>query len=329
MQISYLVLVFITKFAAFDCLLYELVGQGLLNGLLSRPPPWVPKLNPIFVGLDLDDIKSKFLGAKPFLDLTKLKTALDTGLSPKEPQLGTIEASTFWRRKRAASAKNNLPTSFDWRQSTKCKSFMHVRKQSCSDCWAVSSAAAISDRYCLYTNQNLYFSARELGACVYKGSGGGCDGGYASDAFQFFKKTGIVQGGDPTLSDEPKGCLPYQTMTSKSVCPMKCDDGSAFGGMKSEYGMEIVVNRFERKTKKVVRTEKGTLINSHRIKHEDKKKLSRKTGETEETLAHRPLRRFKFPTCREEELQNVVIMAVESLAAVEILVALVVQIHQP
>lgn len=36
---------------------------------------------------------------------------------------------------------------------------------------AVASAAAMSDRYCLYTWRNKYFSAKQITSCVYNGGG--------------------------------------------------------------------------------------------------------------------------------------------------------------
>lgn len=62
---------------------------------------------------------------------------------------------------------------------------------------AVASAAVFSDRLCIATGgavaKNL--SSEHLNTCCYR-CGHGCDGGFPESAWYFFRRHGIVTGGD-------------------------------------------------------------------------------------------------------------------------------------
>jgi len=112
---------------------------------------------------------------------------------------------------------------FDWRKFTNCQSVSDVRSQACSDCWAVSSSAVISDRYCLATGINRTFAAKQADFCA---SSNGCDGGYGGDTYNMYL-SGMASGGDPqsTIPESP-GCIPYTNLDNPITCPTSCNNGS-------------------------------------------------------------------------------------------------------
>ncbi|VDO36395.1 unnamed protein product [Haemonchus placei] len=104
----------------------------------------------------------------------------------------------------------DLPENYDprivWRN---CSSFHTIRDQAnCGSCWAVSTAAAISDRICVATKgkKQVYISATDILTCCGAPCGMGCQGGWPIRAWEFFEYDGVVSGG-PYLG---KGCCsPY------------------------------------------------------------------------------------------------------------------------
>ncbi|CAH0701174.1 unnamed protein product [Spodoptera exigua] len=105
--------------------------------------------------------------------------------------------------------RDNLPESFDPREKwPNCSSLSEIRDQgSCGSCWALGAVEAMTDRYCTYSNgqQNFHFSAHDLLACC-NGCGIGCGGGIPTSAWNYWKETGIVSGGNYNSSE---GCKPY------------------------------------------------------------------------------------------------------------------------
>jgi cathepsin B len=92
---------------------------------------------------------------------------------------------------------NDIPASFlanaTW---TKCSSIAEIRDQAnCGSCWAFGAAEAMTDRYCIASNQttNPRISMENVltccGACGY-----GCGGGYPIQAWKYWVSTGIVSG---------------------------------------------------------------------------------------------------------------------------------------
>ena len=65
----------------------------------------------------------------------------------------------------------------------------------------------MTDRICIHSKgtQNFHISAEDLVDCC-SSCGYGCDGGYPEAAWEYFKKTGLVTGGNYNSS---QGCLPY------------------------------------------------------------------------------------------------------------------------
>ena len=103
----------------------------------------------------------------------------------------------------------NAPDSFDSRVNwPQCDSIKEVRDQStCGSCWAFGAAEAMSDRLCISSGQTdqTRISAEDLLDCCYS-CGQGCNGGYPSAAWSYFKNTGLVSGG---LYGDTKYCKAY------------------------------------------------------------------------------------------------------------------------
>lgn len=106
----------------------------------------------------------------------------------------------------------NLPKYFDSREKwSHCKSIHTIWDQGdCGSCWAVNAAAAISDRICIHTEEQVMVSAEELMSCA---KGGGCGGGATSNAWKYWLLDGVVS--DTCLSYSKPDCL-------KKSCTPKC-----------------------------------------------------------------------------------------------------------
>mmetsp|Transcript_20585 Transcript_20585/g.2751 ORF Transcript_20585/g.2751 Transcript_20585/m.2751 type:complete len:129 (+) Transcript_20585:113-499(+) len=93
-----------------------------------------------------------------------------------------------------------LPDSFDSREAwPRCESIKEIRDQShCGSCWAFSAVEAFSDRICIASNQvdQTRISSENLLACCagWFTCGNGCQGGFPSGAWRYFKSTGVVTG---------------------------------------------------------------------------------------------------------------------------------------
>lgn len=102
-----------------------------------------------------------------------------------------------------------LPESFDSREKwSHCPTIKEVRDQgSCGSCWAFGAVEAMSDRICISSGgkNNNHISAEDLLSCCYS-CGMGCNGGFPESAWEFFKNTGLVTGGQ---AGSKQGCRPY------------------------------------------------------------------------------------------------------------------------
>nr|CDJ88563.1 Peptidase C1A domain containing protein [Haemonchus contortus] len=102
-----------------------------------------------------------------------------------------------------------IPESYDLRSIwPNCTSLFTIRDQAnCGSCWAVSTAAAISDRICIATKgqKQVYISATDILSCC-SDCGLGCLGGWTLDAWHFFVEDGVVSGGKYLSKD---CCRPY------------------------------------------------------------------------------------------------------------------------
>lgn len=146
---------------------------------------WTAGVNEYFVGKSMEDIK-RLLGSKPEPEWVRLPEKEDE----------TINA--------------NLPENFDSRvQWPNCQSVSEVRDQSnCGSCWAFGAAEAMSDRYCIASNQTsqVKISTEDLLSCCGFFCGNGCNGGYPSAAWRYWVNNGLVTG---NLYNESGYCQPY------------------------------------------------------------------------------------------------------------------------
>jgi cathepsin B len=106
----------------------------------------------------------------------------------------------------------SIPDSFDSRSEwgTMCNNIDEVRDQgTCGSCWAVAAAGAMTDRICIQSNGDVQdrLSEEDLLSCCGFTCGNGCNGGYPSSAWGYFKRTGLVTGGTYGSGD---GCYPYE-----------------------------------------------------------------------------------------------------------------------
>lgn len=127
----------------------------------------------------------------------------------------------------------DIPDTFDARTAwPECADVIgNVRDQSaCGSCWAVGAAGAMSDRICIASKGKIKtsISAADLMECCWK-CGYGCEGGFPSQAWSFFKDTGLVSG---TGYNDKGGCKPYpfpmcehhNNATTYPPCPTKLYD---------------------------------------------------------------------------------------------------------
>ena len=93
-----------------------------------------------------------------------------------------------------------IPDNFDSREAwPACESIKEVRDQStCGSCWAFGAAEAMSDRLCIASGQKnqTRVSTEDLLSCCGFTCGMGCNGGFPSGAWSFFKRSGLVTGNE-------------------------------------------------------------------------------------------------------------------------------------
>lgn len=105
---------------------------------------------------------------------------------------------------------SDLPENFDSREQwPNCPTIGEIRDQgSCGSCWAFGAVEAMSDRYCIHSNQTQHFrfSADDLVSCCHT-CGFGCNGGFPGAAWSYWNRKGLVSGGAYGSS---QGCRPYE-----------------------------------------------------------------------------------------------------------------------
>lgn len=103
----------------------------------------------------------------------------------------------------------DIPAEFDSRvQWPNCPTIKEVRDQGdCGSCWAFGAVEAMSDRICIASkgDQVVRISAEDLLSCCWS-CGMGCNGGYPESAWSWFKRNGLVTGGN---YNSKEGCQPY------------------------------------------------------------------------------------------------------------------------
>lgn len=122
-----------------------------------------------------------------------------------------------------------IPDSFDSAtQWPECKDVIGVivDQSSCGSCWAVAAASAMSDRRCIQSNGKLTVpvSGEDLLACC-SYCGLGCNGGYPSMAWLYWKNQGIATGGlyNSTVGCKSYSMLPCEHHTNDGLRP-QCSD---------------------------------------------------------------------------------------------------------
>jgi cathepsin B len=100
-----------------------------------------------------------------------------------------------------------LPDSFDSaEQWPSCSVIGNVRDQSsCGSCWAFGSVASFESRACIATGNDIKYSPEDTAFC--SNAGFGCQGG--NSAWNWFKSSGVVTGGDYTDIGSGDTCYPY------------------------------------------------------------------------------------------------------------------------
>ncbi|CAL8103516.1 unnamed protein product [Calicophoron daubneyi] len=118
-----------------------------------------------------------------------------------------------------------IPEEFDarleWPNCTSLRTIWHQGR--CGSCWAISSASAMGDRYCIRNQGNVVLSAYDVMSCCKNcAPDGPCNGGYPINAWQHWNTVGVVTGG-PT---ECSGCTCYRYRGDNLFnCDHKCREG--------------------------------------------------------------------------------------------------------
>jgi cathepsin B len=114
---------------------------------------------------------------------------------------------------------DTIPASFNASvQWPSCASIGEIRDQAnCGSCWAFAAAEAMTDRWCIASNQqtNPRISMENLLTCC-SSCGYGCNGGYPILAWEYWSQTGLVSGdGYGAL----QWCQPYFIPSCGLNCP--------------------------------------------------------------------------------------------------------------
>nr|CDJ85628.1 Peptidase C1A domain containing protein [Haemonchus contortus] len=174
------------------------------------------------LGTDVDDAQKilpeeQMLSGEPLVDyLRKNQDLFEVRISPTPGFKQKLMDMKFRSRNISPividdnDSGDDIPEDYDLRTIWKnCSSFFIISDQAnCASGWAVSTAAAISDRICLATKgeKQVYISAADILSCCGSACNDGCEGGDHVSAWEFFESEGVVSGG-PYLG---KGCCrPY------------------------------------------------------------------------------------------------------------------------
>jgi cathepsin B len=201
--------------------------------------------------LNLLDESSPALKDEMINYINSLHTTWTAGRSGKFEGLSIREAKTFLGAKlggQQAPRKvmyydvNAVPDSFDARDAwPNCPSITLVRDQSaCGSCWAFGSTEAFNDRTCIKTGRTTILSVTDVLGCCGFMCGEGCNGGYPTAAWEYFKRTGAVT--DDCYPYPFPACAHHVNSTIYPPCPAKeynspkcnktCADGTNFSSDK-------------------------------------------------------------------------------------------------
>jgi len=210
-------------------------GPALNQDLVGDQDGWVAGPNKRFEGITLREAKS---------------------------MMGTLQntdPSTFLPFKATERWVEDLPAEFDWRKqpiASKCPTISEIRDQAaCGSCWAHGTVEAMNDRVCIASDgaDKTHLSAADVTSCCGVLHGDmGCNGGIPSTVYQYWKSTGVVDGGN---YGDKSGCYSYQLPqcahhTNSShyqpcegsqptpKCAKKCIDNGANWKSSKNYGKE-------------------------------------------------------------------------------------------
>ncbi|CAL8104646.1 unnamed protein product [Calicophoron daubneyi] len=143
------------------------------------------------------------------------------GALPPTPEM----IAEFGYKEVAYDENEVIPEEFDARQKwPHCISLKTIWDQGqCGSCWAVSSASAMGDRYCIRNQSNVVLSAYDVMSCCKTcAPNGPCNGGYPIKAWQHWNTMGVVTGGPKRCS----GCTCYRYSGANLFnCDHKCRKG--------------------------------------------------------------------------------------------------------
>jgi hypothetical protein len=89
------------------------------------------------------------------------------------------------------SSTSDIPQEWDWRKKTNLEAIQN--QSSCGNCWAMSSTAALTDRFRILKNRDdITLNPLSITACEI-GQSQGCNGGFPSDAGAYFETQGASQ----------------------------------------------------------------------------------------------------------------------------------------
>jgi len=112
----------------------------------------------------------------------------------------------------------DIPESFDARQEWQsCSSVIGAitNQKSCGSCWAMSTAAVLSDRACINNVSSVSLSPQYMMSCYPHQLS--CNGGYVSTVWNDVIDYGTVT----------ETCYPF--VANDTACPSKCKDGTPIG----------------------------------------------------------------------------------------------------
>jgi len=143
-------------------------------------------------------VNTRFVNASRNFIRSQMGVLRDGG-APKLPVLVNFDEVIF-----------SPPASFDSRTEwgSMCASTKEIRDQAaCGSCWAFGAAEAMTDRICIASKgaSKPHISAQDLASCCHT-CGMGCNGGYPEAAWNWYRGTGIVTGGQYGTN---QGCMPY------------------------------------------------------------------------------------------------------------------------
>jgi len=150
------------------------ITDDLVHQVNNAAPSWQAGQNQRFRGMTIADVKS-LLGALP-----------ETSDMKAEPKADYPEIEF-----------SKIPKHFDAREHWKasCPNIGHIRDQStCGSCWAFGAVEAMSDRLCIASNGTVQdeLSAEDMLSCCLFQCGMGCNGGFPTGAWRFFKMHGLT-----------------------------------------------------------------------------------------------------------------------------------------